>query len=140
MCVFFGTFGEVTSPRQIQATLTYTERYINFALLLQPCLGMFNTPLLCRIAFFGEPRCGTRKKAQRAALNQYDELLKRVANRDSSAVQEVLQFDQENKLKGQGEFKGKRPGLDQNRRFCMTCMISPAVQGKWFENQTRRLV
>lgn len=48
-----------------------------------------------------------KKKAQRAALNQYDELLKRVADRDPSAVQEVLQFDQENKLKGQGEFKGK---------------------------------
>jgi len=48
-----------------------------------------------------------KKKAQRAALNQYDELLKRVAERDPSAVPEVLQFDQENKLKGQGEFKGK---------------------------------
>eukprot|EP00438_Fugacium_kawagutii_P001002 Skav221379 [mRNA] locus=scaffold2286:298970:303587:- [translate_table: standard] len=48
-----------------------------------------------------------KKKAQRAALNQYDELLKRVTDRDPSAVQEVMQFDQENKLKGQGEFKGK---------------------------------
>ncbi|CAJ1350230.1 unnamed protein product [Effrenium voratum] len=48
-----------------------------------------------------------KKKAQRAALSQYEELLKRVADRDPSAAQEVLQFDQENRGKGQGEYKGK---------------------------------
>mmetsp|Transcript_117116 Transcript_117116/g.164683 ORF Transcript_117116/g.164683 Transcript_117116/m.164683 type:complete len:98 (+) Transcript_117116:99-392(+) len=48
-----------------------------------------------------------KKKAQRAALNHYEELLKRVADRDPSATAEVIQFDQENRNKGVGEFKGK---------------------------------
>eukprot|EP00439_Symbiodinium_sp_Y106_P011575 s3782_g1.t1 len=36
-----------------------------------------------------------------------EELLKRVADRDPSATAEVIQFDQENRNKGVGEFKGK---------------------------------
>mmetsp|Transcript_46741 Transcript_46741/g.75802 ORF Transcript_46741/g.75802 Transcript_46741/m.75802 type:complete len:95 (-) Transcript_46741:8-292(-) len=48
-----------------------------------------------------------KKKQQRAAINKYDELLKRAEASDPDAVAEIRQYDGVNKAKGVGEFKGK---------------------------------
>mmetsp|Transcript_56241 Transcript_56241/g.100194 ORF Transcript_56241/g.100194 Transcript_56241/m.100194 type:complete len:95 (-) Transcript_56241:18-302(-) len=48
-----------------------------------------------------------KKKAQRAAINKYDELLKMAESGDTSAAGQIQAFDRENMNKGAGEFKGK---------------------------------
>mmetsp|Transcript_28643 Transcript_28643/g.52132 ORF Transcript_28643/g.52132 Transcript_28643/m.52132 type:complete len:95 (+) Transcript_28643:111-395(+) len=68
----------------------------SFSRSLQACWDPEGTATLVR-----------KKKAMRAAINKYDELLKRVESSDSSARDEIQRFDRENMAKGEGEYKGK---------------------------------
>ncbi|CAE8589735.1 unnamed protein product, partial [Polarella glacialis] len=48
-----------------------------------------------------------KKKQMRAAINQYDALLKRLELGDASVAEDLKRYDRENMNKGAGEFKGK---------------------------------